>query len=307
MKSENDNQKELPFYSYRNVSKCLSAGISFLTDNFLHLIKLSLPITIPFTLVFAASIYLSSDATLFADPMNLWMSEGVLSFLLLLLSAAFVGFIYNMVRMKSEDIDLKTVEMKDSYKQPFFKLTVNALIVSLIFIVVTGGFCYLMMKSMLREAHGMAEVGENIAITSLLFLIMIAVFIPSGFCLPNVELGEGTLMSKFWKGYKVGWKKWGKLFALSLLVSIIVGIISLLLMSPAIVITLLQRNASLSLLEGDAVNLPSLFPLWAVLILIISAFLLTIVTWIQHLPLAYLYAAAKEDMEQEEKSKLPMI
>ena len=122
-----------------------------------------------------------------------------------------------------------------------------------------------------------------------------------------MELGEGTLMSKFWKGYKVGWKKWGKLFALSLLVSIIVGIISLLLVSPAIVITLLQRNASLSLLEGDAVNLPSLFPLWAVLILIISAFLLTIVTWIQHLPLAYLYASVKEDMEQEEKAKIPMI
>ena len=279
MKSENDNQKELPFYSYRKVSKCLSAGISFLTDNFLHLIKLSLPVTIPFTLVFAASIYLSSDATLFADPMNLWMSEGVLTFLLLLLSAAFVGFIYNMVRFKSEDIDLKTVRMKDSYKQPFFKLTVNALIVTLIFIVVAGGFGYLMMKSMLREAHGMAEVGENIAITSLLFLIMIAVFIPSGFCLPNVDL----------------------------LVSIIVGIISLLLVSPAIVITLLQRNASLSLLEGDAVNLPSLFPLWAVLILIISAFLLTIVTWIQYLPLAYLYASVKEDMEQEEKSKIPMI
>jgi len=306
MATEKENQKEQSFYSYRSVAKCLSAGISFLTDHFWHLVKLSLPVAIPLCLVLAASIYVSSDVSLLANPVNLLMTEGVLTFLLVLLTAAFVGFVFNMVRMKSEELDLRTVRLKDAYKKPFFKLTVNAFVVSVIFMVVAFGFGWLMMKSMMREAHDMSEVVENVVGAIIVLLIMIAVFVPTGFCLPNVELGEGSLMKKFWKGYKLGWKKWAKLFALTLVVGIIVGVVSILLMSPAIVISLMQRNASLSLLEGDAVHLPSLFPLWEVVVLLISTFLMTILSWIQYLPLAYLYASVKDDM-REDKGALPMI
>ena len=306
MATEKENQKEQSFYSYRSVAKCLSAGISFLTDHFWHLVKLSLPVAIPLCLVLAASIYVSSDVSLIANPVNLLMTEGVLTFLLVLLTAAFVGFVFNMIRMKSEELDLRTVRLKDAYKKPFFKLTVNAFVVSVIFMVVAFGFGWLMMKSMMREAHDMSEVVENVVGAIIVLLIMIAVFVPTGFCLPNVELGEGSLMKKFWKGYKLGWKKWAKLFALTLVVGIIVGVVSILLMSPAIVISLMQRNASLSLLEGDAVHLPSLFPLWEVVVLLISTFLMTILSWIQYLPLAYLYASVKDDMG-EDKGALPMI
>ena len=306
MATEKENQKEQSFYSYRSVAKCLSAGISFLTDHFWHLVKLSLPVAIPLCLVLAASIYVSSDVSLLANPVNLLMTEGVLTFLLVLLTAAFVGFVFNLIRMKSEELDLRTVRLKDAYKKPFFKLTVNAFVVSVIFMVVAFGFGWLMMKSMMREAHDMSEVVENVVGAIIVLLIMIAVFVPTGFCLPNVELGEGSLMKKFWKGYKLGWKKWAKLFALTLVVGIIVGVVSILLMSPAIVISLMQRNASLSLLEGDAVHLPSLFPLWEVVVLLISTFLMTILSWIQYLPLAYLYASVKDDM-REDKGALPMI
>jgi len=269
-------------------------------------VKLSLPVAIPLCLVLAASIYVSSDVSLLANPVNLLMTEGVLTFLLVLLTAAFVGFVFNLIRMKSEELDLRTVRLKDAYKKPFFKLTVNAFVVSVIFMVVAFGFGWLMMKSMMREAHDMSEVVENVVGAIIVLLIMIAVFVPTGFCLPNVELGEGSLMKKFWKGYKLGWKKWAKLFALTLVVGIIVGVVSILLMSPAIVISLMQRNASLSLLEGDAVHLPSLFPLWEVVVLLISTFLMTILSWIQYLPLAYLYASVKDDM-REDKGALPMI
>jgi len=306
MATEKENQKEQSFYSYRSVAKCLSAGISFLTDHFWHLVKLSLPVAIPLCLVLAASIYVSSDVSLLSNPVNLLMTEGVLTFLLVLLTAAFVGFVFNLIRMKSEELDLRTVRLKDAYKKPFFKLTVNAFVVSVIFMVVAFGFGWLMMKSMMREAHDMSEVVENVVGAIIVLLIMIAVFVPTGFCLPNVELGEGSLMKKFWKGYKLGWKKWAKLFALTLVVGIIVGVVSILLMSPAIVISLMQRNASLSLLEGDAVHLPSLFPLWEVVVLLISTFLMTILSWIQYLPLAYLYASVKDDMG-EDKGALPMI
>ena len=93
---------------------------------------------------------------------------------------------------------------------------------------------------------------------------------------------------------------------MTLVVGIIVGVVAILLMSPAIVISLMQRNASLSLLEGDAVKLPSLFPVWEVVVLLVSTFLLTVLSWIQYLPLAYLYASVKEDMA-ENKDGLPMI
>jgi hypothetical protein len=52
--------------------------------------------------------------------------------------------------------------------------------------------------------------------------------------------------------------------------------------------------------------LPSLFPLWEVVVLLISTFLMTILSWIQYLPLAYLYASVKDDMG-EDKGALPMI
>lgn len=305
-----ENLSSPAFYSYRNIGKCLSAGISFFTDYFRHWLWLTLPLAVPLAVLMGLQLYLSSDMHLYAESAATFLTLlAANAVLLIILIVLFEGFVYHMINKHAQGIDLQLVTMRTAYTRRWLGLSLRALLTNVlvlipILLVITVFVATAVWWIDLNDA---IEAISFIAIAIIVLLIVLLLLLPAQLCLPSVMLNKGSFFKSFWTGYKWGWKKYGRVLALSLLVCIGVAIISQLLTLPASVLLLLQQAATASKLAGDAVDLPSYLEPFAITVLILSSYLSVLLMFVERIPMAYMYASVKTDIEEEESKKLPLI
>ena len=305
---DKENVEKRILYRYRGVQKCLSEGISFLTDHFLRFVRLTLPVSIPFSLVVAALIYLACDVTVLTDGTTLMAVVGVLTGLCVALTAVYVALIYRLLQLQDEGYDMNRLSFRRLYTNALWPLAIKALGVSLLISVITAAFCYAFQYIIhLPLDEELVTIASKIVGLVVLALVAIALLTPLTLCTPGAMLGQEGFFRNIRTAYRWGWRRWGKVFSLNLLVGLIVEIVSTLLLAPAIVVALMQRNATMSIMQGDAVDLPAGFSVWVAIIFLASAFVYTLLLWLQHVPLAYQYASAKVADEEEHGQKKPMI
>lgn len=305
-----ENQSSPVFYSYRNIGKCLSAGISFFTDHFRHWLWITLPLAIPLALLLGVLLYLSSDMRLLAESSATYLTIlGIDTVLIVLLTVVFEGLIYHLIYKHSQAIDMQSVTLRTAYDRRWLLFSLRSLLVSLLILVpVLLVVCALVAVAVWAiDFQNAFEAVVFMMIAIVLLFMLIIVLIPAQLCLPSVILGEGRFMQKFWTGYKWGWRKYGRVLGLTLLVGIGVSIISQLLTLPATVLMLLQQAATASQLAGDAVDLPSYLAPFAIIVLVLAGYLSVLLMFVGRTPMAYLYASVKTDIEEEESTKLPII
>lgn len=305
---DKENVEKSKLYQYRGVQKCLSEGISFLTNHFLRFVRLTLPVSIPFALVVAALIYLACDVTVVTDGTVLIAVVGGLSGLCVVLTVIYVALIYRLLQLNDEGYDMNRLTFRRLYTQALWPLFFKALGVTLLITLIEAGFCYafqyIWQLTPDDELISFASIVVGLVVLS---LVALAVLTPLTLCTPGALLGQEGFFRDISTAYRWGWRRWGKVFSLNLLVGLIVWIVSTLLFSPAIVVGLMQRNATMSMMQGDAVDLPGGFGFWVAVILFVSAFIYTLLLWLQHVPVAYQYASAKVSDEEEHGQKKPMI
>ena len=305
---DKENVEKWILYRYRGVQKCLSEGISFLTDHFLRFVRLTLPVSIPFSLVVAALIYLACDVTVLTDGTTLMAVVGVLTGLCVALTAIYVALIYRLLQLQDEGYDMNRLAFRRLYTKALWPLAIKALGVSLLISVITAAFCYAFQYIIhLPLDDELVTIASKVVGLVVLALVAIALLTPLTLCTPGAMLGQEGFFRNIRTAYRWGWRRWGKVFSLNLLVGLIVEIVSTLLLAPAIVVALMQRNATMSIMQGDAVDLPAGFNVWVAIIFLASAFVFTLLLWLQHVPLAYQYASAKVADEEEHGQKKPMI
>ncbi|MDO4994670.1 MAG: hypothetical protein Q4E32_06665 [Bacteroidales bacterium] len=305
---DKENVEKSKLYQYRGVQKCLSEGISFLTNHFLRFVRLTLPVSLPFALVVAALIYLACDVTVVTDGTVLTAVAGGLSGLCVVLTVFYVALIYRLLQLNDEGYDMNRLTFRRLYTQALWPLFFKALGVTLLITLIEAVFCYafqyIWQLTPDDELISFASIVVGLVVLS---LVALAVLTPLTLCTPGALLGKEGFFRDISTAYRWGWRRWGKVFSLNLLVGLIVWIVSTLLFSPAIVVGLMQRNATMSMMQGDAVDLPGGFGFWVAVILFVSAFIYTLLLWLQHVPVAYQYASAKVSDEEEHGQKKPMI
>ncbi|MCR4613643.1 MAG: hypothetical protein K5778_06555 [Bacteroidaceae bacterium] len=305
---DKENVEKSKLYQYRGVQKCLSEGISFLTNHFLRFVRLTLPVSLPFALVVAALIYLACDVTVVTDGTVLTAVAGGLSGLCVVLTVFYVALIYRLLQLNDEGYDMNRLTFRRLYTQALWPLFFKALGVTLLITLIEAVFCYafqyIWQLTPDDELISFASIVVGLVVLS---LVALAVLTPLTLCTPGALLGQEGFFRDISTAYRWGWRRWGKVFSLNLLVGLIVWIVSTLLFSPAIVVGLMQRNATMSMMQGDAVDLPGGFGFWVAVILFVSAFIYTLLLWLQHVPVAYQYASAKVSDEEEHGQKKPMI
>lgn len=314
MKKTSENQQSEQFYTYRGISKCLSAGISFLTDNFLYLIKISLPIAILYSIINGALAYFLSDTHI---SQSLYTIVGgantsglgvVISFLLLcLLSYAstcfMLGLLYRLMCIHSHDIPLdkdnmlSTLKFSAKYGVKAFCFYLIPLFIVLAFSTVSH---YALMKNI---ANGAVFPWLTLGIVILIVIALLVFALPLSIALPAMYLEKGNAFKNCLYGYKKGIKSWGKVFCLSLLLVMLVGLIDFVLLMPALSMISCYHAATDSILNGDAVTMPSGFHFWYAIVLFVSYFILFFVSWVSHTPFCYLYASIKSDELEEAKNQ----
>lgn len=322
MENPSENSQAESFYQYRSVTKCLSAGISFLTDNFFHLVKLTLPATLIFAAVLSGIVYIMSDSRVIDLLMNVGLGDivasqttndfiitlllkyGIIYFLCSLIYVVvyyfFYGIIYREIVIRSHDLPLHkfaplpTYKIAAKYGLKFFcySLAVGLLVVLSCLIVI----CPLLIPTE-GDIFGYIKVG----ISAILLMLFIFFALPLSLAVPAMYLEKGKAVKCAFLGYKRGLKKWSKVFCLSVLISVLCISVMFILSLPSIVMINSYYAATWSEMNGDPVSFPAGFHFWYFVVLFITNFLYSFTLWIQTVPFAYLYASVKSDESQSVK------
>ena len=313
MENSDVNQQSEVFYKYRGATRCLSVGISFLTDNFLAIVKLSLPYALTFAAILTAIVYITSDSS-FMDTMMRMSIDGnrtgiilvvVLSLLYVLLFVAEVmyeGFIFRLVHIRSHNLPLSRFTPKAIWKsslkyagKAFWFYLVTVIIVQICSMIAVLPFVF--------GGEGTIFEVLKIGVFAVVMSLTLIFALPLSVALPAMFLEKGKARRNAFYGYRKGLRIWGKVFCLSILIAILQLFLIFVLSMPFVTMVSSYHAATQSQLYGDAVHLPGGFGVWYAICLFVTSYLYTFLLWLQTVPFAYLYASIKSDEIEEAKNQ----
>ena len=234
----NTKQRRIYLYASRSIGETLSATFDFVAQNFVPLIKFLSAFLLPVSALMGLS-YQSLFSSLahiedYDDETELILSvvTGYIPVFVLCLIGALltVAVTYTLMqKYQQRDNLLKGLtlnEIKPLLKHNLWRLLKMLLLLTLIGMV---AFVALVLVATMIMAIG----GKFEAFLFLLYMAMLAIALPLGLALPmcvfEPELG---LFSCVKKALRLGFKTWGTLFVVMLVITMLVQIVSLILIIP---------------------------------------------------------------------------
>lgn len=234
----NTKQRRIYLYASRSIGETLSATFDFVAQNFVPLIKFLSAFLLPVSALMGLSYQslLSSFAHIedYDDETELILSAvtGYIPvFVLCLIGALLTVAVTYTLMQKYQQRDnllkgLTLSEIKPLLKHNLWRLLKMLLLLTLIGMV---AFVALVLVATMIMAIG----GKFEAFLFLLYMAMLAIALPLGLALPlcvfEPELG---LFSCVKKALRLGFKTWGTMFVVMLVIMMLVQIISIILIIP---------------------------------------------------------------------------
>lgn len=240
----NTKQRRINLYASRSIGETLSATFDFVTQNFVPLIKFLSAFLLPVSALMGLSYQSMFSSFAHIDNLNdeteliLSVVMSYLPVLLLCLIGALltVAVTYTLMqKYQQRDNLLKGLtlsEIKPLLKHNLWRLLKMLLLLTLIGIV---AFVVLVLVATMIMSIG----SKFEAFLFLLYMAMLAIALPLGLVLPmcvfEPELG---LFSCVKKALRLGFKTWGTLFVVMLVITMLVQIVSFILMIPFLFTTM---------------------------------------------------------------------
>ena len=240
----NTKQRRINLYASRSIGETLSATFDFVTQNFVPLIKFLAAFLLPVSALMGLSYQSMFSSFAHIENLNdeteqiLSVVMSYLPVLLLCLIGALltVAVTYTLMqKYQQRDNLLKGVtlsEIKPLLKHNLWRVFKMLLLLTLLGIV---AFVALVLVATMIMAIG----GKFEAFLFLLYMAMLAIALPLGLVLPlcvfEPELG---LFSCVKKALRLGFKTWGTLFVVMLVITMLVQIVSFILMIPFLFTTM---------------------------------------------------------------------
>lgn len=240
----NTKQRRIPLYASRSIGETLSATFDFVTQNFVPLIKFLAAFLLPVSALMGLSYQSMFSSFAHIDNLNdeteqiLSVVMSYLPVLLLCLIGALltVAVTYTLMqKYQQRDNLLKGLtlsEIKPLLKHNLWRVFKMLLLLTLIGIV---AFVVLVLVATMIMSIG----SKFEAFLFLLYMAMLAIALPLGLALPlcvfEPELG---LFSCVKKALRLGFKTWGTLFVVMLVITMLVQIVSFILMIPFLFTTM---------------------------------------------------------------------
>lgn len=240
----NTKQRRINLYASRSIGETLSATFDFVTQNFVPLIKFLSAFLLPVSALMGLSY--QSMFSSFANIENLNdETEQILSvvmsylpvLLLCLIGALLTVAVTYTLMQKYQQRDnllkgLTLSEIKPLLKHNLWRLLKMLLLLTLIGIV---AFVVLVLVATMIMSIG----SKFEAFLFLLYMAMLAIALPLGLVLPLcVFEPELSLFSCVKKALRLGFKTWGTLFVVMLVITMLVQIVSFILMIPFLFTTM---------------------------------------------------------------------
>ncbi len=240
----NTKQRRINLYASRSIGETLSATFDFVTQNFVPLIKFLSAFLLPVSALMGLS-YQSMFSSL-ANIENLNdETDQILSvvmsyvpvFVLCLIGALLTVAVTYTLMQKYQQRDnllkgLTLSEIKPLLKHNLWRVLKMLLLLTLIGIV---AFVVLVLVATM-----IISIGSKFeAFLFLLYMAMLAIALPLGLVLPLcVFEPELSLFSCVKKALRLGFKTWGTLFVVMLVITMLVQIVSFILMIPFLFTTM---------------------------------------------------------------------
>ena len=240
----NTKQRRINLYASRSIGETLSATFDFVTQNFVPLIKFLSAFLLPVSALMGLSYQSMFSSFAHIENLNdeteqiLSVVMSYLPVLLLCLIGALltVAVTYTLMqKYQQRDNLLKGVtlsEIKPLLKHNLWRVFKMLLLLTLIGMV---AFVALVLVAMMIMSIG----SKFEAFLFLLYMAMLAIALPLGLALPlcvfEPELG---LFSCVKKALRLGFKTWGTLFVVMLVITMLVQIVSFILMIPFLFTTM---------------------------------------------------------------------
>lgn len=305
-----DNNKSAwnePFFKERNIGKCLSVGVSLMSNRFLKVIRLAAPLILFAAILFTILAWTFCKAGFecgFADSLVF----RIFSTLIIMLNVAILAaFAYRCVDVNIEGLNIYSIGFKFIYNREFWRKVVVAFAIIAV-AVITTALCIAAAHATVSlfpdTPDGTQNQGGVDIMTFIVYGIMVAIAmvltVPLYMALNRMMIEKNHFYLDFKQGYMMGWKKWGRIFALELFINLILAVMAVFVLSPAYVTSLMMHSATLSRLQGDAVDIPAYFSLITICVLFFSSVIWTIFIIARFIPHAYFYAnAVSEDKEYD--------
>lgn len=234
----NTKQRRINLYASRSIGETLSATFDFVAQNFVPLIKFLSAFLLPVSALMGLSYQslLSSFAHIedYDDETELILSAvtGYIPVFVLCLIGALltVAVTYTLMqKYQQRDNLLKGItlnEIKPLLKHNFWRLLKMLLLLTLIGMV--AFVALVLVAAMIMAIGGKFEV-----FLFLLYVAILAIALPLGLVLPMcVFEPELSLFSCVKKALRLGFKTWGTLFVVMLVITMLVQIVSVILIIP---------------------------------------------------------------------------
>lgn len=240
----NTKQRRINLYASRSIGETLSATFDFVTQNFVPLIKFLSAFLLPVSALmglsyqsmfssFAHIDYLKDETELILSVVMSYLPVLVLCLIGALLTVAVTYTLMQKYQQRDNLLKGLTLsEIKPLLKHNLWRVLKMLLLLTLIGIV---AFVALVLVATMIMAIG----GKFEAFLFLLYMAMLAIALPLGLVLPmcvfEPELG---LFSCVKKALRLGFKTWGTLFVVMLVITMLVQIVSFILMIPFLFTTM---------------------------------------------------------------------
>ena len=240
----NTKQRRINLYASRSIGETLSATFDFVTQNFVPLIKFLSAFLLPVSALMGLSYQSMFSSFAHIDNLN-DETEQILSvvmsylpvFVLCLIGALLTVAVTYTLMQKYQQRDnllkgLTLSEIKPLLKHNLWRVFKMLLLLTLIGMV---AFVALVLVATMIMAIG----GKFEAFLFLLYMAMLAIALPLGLVLPLcVFEPELSLFSCVKKALRLGFKTWGTLFVVMLVITMLVQIVSFILMIPFLFTTM---------------------------------------------------------------------
>lgn len=302
-----EKEAKLPFYSYRSVLKCYSAGISFVTDNFLFILKTFSPVFACSALFFA--IWL--DLLYSFQPYFILMS--FIAFFLFAVNyyvvMAMTFRVFDQIALDKGFLGYNAWTLFKATRKKFVKMFHWFLICFVVVLValIPTFITAIVLYSGMDKTTPLETIGTNVLILYGVMLINLIIFgfvvgVPMYMSMFYVMMEKGSSIKNAWKGLKVGYRLWAKCFGLLLLMVVTFDLLGAVFCSLLSVMYSAKAVAITSAAQGDIVYLPEAINWILPIVSFVTVFFSCFIDVMAVSCGIYLYASAKTDEKNKENA-----
>ena len=284
-----ENQKDDILMKPRSSRGCIGAGYRLYTGNFKRIFRYSWVAAIVYALVCSAG-----GTLMVLRPQAALFTIGII----LVAEALFASYGFAVLKQHQTTGAISLTSKWFNIDTPIFIRTLKCwLCVAAILLgagALVGGISLGAVK-LLSPYTALGCIG-------LVSLVAAGLLLPLMYIVPRYILNSGVgFWSQFRAGYPVGMRRWGFLFTVGFVVTLVQTGLALITSLPASILTLANMSSTQSLMMGDASGMPSYIGWLAAATFLLIGFIQAYVQLSALFPTYYMYGSI--DMQEQERNE----